>query len=283
MLRISVALLLGALLAPGFSQTSDSSLTFEVASIKLHEPDGQAQPSQAGGPGTSDPGRITVVYRTLAALLTGAYGVKSYQVELPDLLALARYDITATVPAGATREDARAMMRNLLTDRLKLKTRRETRPMQVYALVPSKSGPKLHPSTDLPVALATGKIDADGFPIPSIDPVKGGIETTVKDLNVKLFAVKQTIAQLVATLQGQMDAPVVDLTGLTGKYDFTVRYAAQWRRANSSGNSEGDVIEGNGIKLSDAMEKELGLKLEPRKIPVEVIIVESGQKIPIDN
>jgi uncharacterized protein (TIGR03435 family) len=281
--RIIAGLLLSAVLVPGFSQTADSSLTFEAASIKLHEPDERGQSSEKGGPGASDPGRVTATYRALRTLLMGAYGVKTYQLEIPDALNSARYDITATVPAGATKEQSRAMMRNLLTDRLKLKIRRETKIRQVYALVPSKSGPKLHLSTDAAVTLATGHTDSDGFPIPAIDAVKGGIETTFKDLNAKLFAFKQTIAQLVAQLQGQMDAPIVDLTGLTGKYDFTIRYAGQWRRASSSGNSEGDVIEGSGLKLSDAIEKELGLKLEPRKMPNEMIIVESGQKTPVEN
>ncbi len=234
--RLGPALLLGAMLTPAFSQTAGNTPAFEVASIKLHESDEQAQSFQKGGPGTSDPGRITATYRPLRTLLSDAYGIKTYQLELPDALNSARYDVTATVPAGATKEQARAMMRNLLAARLGLKIRTQTKVMQVYALVPAKGGPKLRPSTDAPAPLPAGQTDSDGFTIPTIDPVKGGIGAGYNGLNTKVFAVKQTVPQLVAQLQGQMDAPIVDLTGLTGRYDFTVRYAAQWRRAGSSGS-----------------------------------------------
>src|SRR6185437_12343985 len=114
--RLGPALLLGALLLPGFPQTAGDGPSFEVASIKLHEPDEHGQSAQKGGPGTGDPGRITATYRPLRTLLIDAYGIKTYQLELPDALNSARYDITATVPAGASKEQARAMMRNLLTD-----------------------------------------------------------------------------------------------------------------------------------------------------------------------
>jgi uncharacterized protein (TIGR03435 family) len=283
---ITAIALTNCLLRVGLAQVPDDFLTFEVASIKLHNPDQSAQSSQKGGPGTRDPGRIVATYRPLQTLLTDVYGVKAYQIQLPEEFSSARYDITANVPPGTTKEQARVMMRNLLLDRLRLKVHRDTKTMRVMALVLAKGGPKLRPSDSVAathtVIQGDGKVDADGFPIASVDPVKGGMAVTSKELNMKLVAVKQTMAQLVAKLQPDLDVPVIDETGLAGAFDFSIRYAGEWRRADSNGQSVGDVVEGDGPRLAEALEKELGLKLVPRKMQIDMMVVDAGQKTPIE-
>jgi len=270
----------------GLAQVPGDLLTFEVASIKLN-PDQSGQSSQKGGPETGDPGRIVASYRPLRRLLMDAYGVRGYQIQLPGGLGSAHYDITANVPPGTTKEQARIMMRNLLLDRLRLRVHHEMKTMQVMALVPAKAGPKLRPSGSVPATgtaiTGDGKVDADGFPIAPIDPVEGGMAVTSKEFNMKLVAIKQTMDQLVAQLQSDFDAPIIDETGLAGAFDFSVRYAGEWRRADSNGQSIGDAIEGDGPRLAEALEKELGLKLAPRKMPIDMIVVDAGQKTPVEN
>src|SRR5580704_4948987 len=113
----AIVCLCAVLVCPSFAQNP---LSFEVATVKLHPPgpEGSAT-TQTGGPGTGDPTRITIVNRTLHRLLIEAYVLKGYQLQDPPTLDQIRYDVTAVVPAGATEEDARVMMQNLLIERLK--------------------------------------------------------------------------------------------------------------------------------------------------------------------
>src|SRR5215469_14235785 len=122
----------------GFGQT------FEVATMKLHPPDtpeGTATTS-TGGPGTSDPTRITIINRTLHRLLIESYDLVGYQLQHPPEFDQNRYDIVAKIPPGATEQDVRVMMQNLLIERLQLKVRHERQSIPVYALLIDKRGPK---------------------------------------------------------------------------------------------------------------------------------------------
>ena len=123
-----------------FGQAIDRSLTFEVASVKLNPPHaGEPVGSKfSGGPGTSDPERITVINRMLRTLIIEAYGIRGYQIEHPAWLKENRYDIFAKVPPGTTPEEAKAMMRNLLKERFELKIRREMRDLPAYVLTVAK-------------------------------------------------------------------------------------------------------------------------------------------------
>jgi uncharacterized protein (TIGR03435 family) len=263
-----------------------SAQSFEVATIKLRAAgatDGPMQPStQAGGPGTTDPTRIMIVNRTLHRLLIDWYRIKGYELSVPEALDTARYDIVAKVPPGATRVEARRMMQNLLSERLKLRIRRERRTIDAYALVVSKGGLKLNGVASETKSTPAGKsaIGKDGFPIEYIDPEKGGILFVGGTAGAaKIVAVKQTMAQLISMLNGQIDdRPVLDMTGLTGKYDFSFIFGAKWQRPGPGG----DVLEGDGPTLFQALEK-LGLKLESRRIPVEMLIVDGGNAEPVEN
>jgi uncharacterized protein (TIGR03435 family) len=116
----AAALFFALFAVPSFSQN------FEVASMKLHppgSPEGTAT-TQTGGAGTSDPTRITIINRTLHRLLIESYGLIGYQLKDPPDLDQVRYDIFAKIPAGATEQEVRIMMQNLLIERLQLKVRR---------------------------------------------------------------------------------------------------------------------------------------------------------------
>jgi uncharacterized protein (TIGR03435 family) len=186
------------------------------------------------------------------------------------------------------------MMQNLLIERLKLKLHHESRVLPVYGLVISKGGPKLEVSAEEPAPAAAsgaapqGKpgIDGDGFPIEQIDPVRGGTFLSSGNAGtLKITAARQTMAQFISMLSGQTDRAIVDMTGLNGKYNFAVTFGGQWRRANADGSSDlaAGIFEGDGPPIFEALEKQLGLKLEPRKISVDMLIVDSGEKTPVEN
>ena len=243
---------------PSFAQT------FEVASMKLHPPgpEGSAT-TQTGGPGTGDPTRITIINRTLHRLLIESYGLIGYQLKDPLELDQVRYDIFAKIPPGATEKDVRVMMQNLLIERLQLKVRREHQVVPVYALLISKKGPKFKPSSE------------------PIDPAKQSMSrSSTAAGSIKIVAAGQTIPQLVSALFQQTDHPIMDLTGLTGRYDFTLTFAS--RRRSELSSTPPDTRD-DAPAIFQALQQQLGLKLEARKMPVDLVIVDSGQKIPVEN
>ena len=112
-------------------------------------PEGTAT-TQTGGPGTSGPTRITIVNRTLHRLLIESYGLIGYHQlkDPPESLDQVRYDVMAKIPPGATEQDVRIMMQNLLIERLQLKVRHEHQVVPVYGLLIGKGGPKFKPSSE---------------------------------------------------------------------------------------------------------------------------------------
>ena len=244
-----------------------------------------------GGPGTDDTGRIIFTNVTLMSVLLRAYDVKSYQVTYkttgPGWLSSERYDITATIPPGATKEQFNRMLQRLLTDRFHLVLHHETKPLQGYELVSGKNAPKLKTSTasgpDVEVTEAP-KTDANGFPLlsaPGLVMMEGVRGTAVVSF---LTARAQPLSALVEWLSKEFRLPVMDKTGLTGKFDFTLEFAPQPPGALPPGSVETspDTADESGPNLMTAVQR-LGLKLEPRKIPVDVLIVDKADKIPSEN
>src|ERR1700722_14167194 len=132
-------------------QSADSP-AFEVAFVKRSAP---VTPGRGvffgparGGPGTSDPGQITWSYATLKGMLMTAYDVKNYQVTGPAWLDTERYEIAAKVAEGATKEQVRAMWRNLIAERFRVTLHHESKEFQVEELVIAKGGSKLKESTE---------------------------------------------------------------------------------------------------------------------------------------
>ena len=112
-----------------FGQTAEEPTTFEVASVKPAEPSamGMIRVQMRGGPGTPDPGQLTYTNVSLKNVLTNAYGVKGYQINGPKWLDSERFDITAKIPKGATKEQFKLMLQNLLAERFKLTLHHETK------------------------------------------------------------------------------------------------------------------------------------------------------------
>jgi uncharacterized protein (TIGR03435 family) len=317
-------------------ENSGDRLTFEVASIKPSGGpaetmrDGVTNTSWGtkGGPGTNDPTRWSCTYCDLASRLAQAYGVKAYQLTYPGWMNSEHYDMSAKVPAGTTKEQFAIMLRNLLEERFQFKLHRETKDIPGYDLVVGKGGPKLtqHVVSDKEIdpspksadgepeepgarlrkmmeeRRARGGLqhDADGYPMP-LEPNCKSCMTTSNG-KTTMLANGQTMQELAQRLTMMLGKPVVDKTGLTGSYDFKVRFergdtmgmggqaalaaARTGRGPASSGDAAppvGGDDPGGGPTLQGAMEKQLGLKLEPKKQTLETVVIDRAAKVPTEN
>jgi uncharacterized protein (TIGR03435 family) len=241
----------------------------------------------AGGPGTKTPDRINFENVGLAGIISKAYDVKYYQISGPSWFDSERFNIIATVPAGTTVEHFRQMLQNLLADRFNLKLHKETREMSIYALGIAKNGPKLkkampdpppdpNDAADGASVAGGGKLarDADGYPI-----LRPGVTMAVTSTPAGSFARlanKEHMQWLVDMLAGQTGRPVVDATGLTEEYDFSL----SWIPRPPDAPPAEDPI---GPDIFTALQQQLGLKLEPKKGPVEVLVIDHAEKIPTAN
>jgi len=284
------------------AQTPDPKLRFEVASVKISAPiTGNARPPLSdvrGGPGTDDPGRFIVEYMPMTNLLMQAFGVRRLQISGPAWLDRAgdTYDIVAKVPAGASSEDLKTMLQNLLVERFSLAFHRGTKDVPGYELVVGKNGPKLKeseigtvpppPPTVQPPPSPTGqrlKIETDrngiyqlpaGRPSMVIGGRLGG--STI------VAARQQTITQIARFLEGQLRKPVVDKTGLTAKYDFGFAFDPTGL-SGAAAPPAFDAAPTGAPSLFTAVQQELGLRLDQKKVTVELIVVDRVEKAPSEN
>jgi len=275
-----------------FGQGARQSPEFEVASVKPAAPQtGGTFVGVRGGPGTPDATRISYVNESLRNLLTEAYGLKAYQVAGPDWIDTERYDIVAKVADGATKDEVRVMLQNLLADRFRTILHHEAREFPIFELTVAKSGSKLKQSSSVPPAAteskASGPIGSDGFPQlpPGATAMMGAMHNGVS----RLIAGRQTVEALARVLENEVGSRVVDKTGLTGIYDFTLDYVRDPGRAISQfkGLPSGaaatveDLPDAPGI--STALQEQLGLRLEKAKGPLDVIVVDQASKTPTNN
>jgi uncharacterized protein (TIGR03435 family) len=230
-----------------FAQTASP---FDVASVKAHQGPGRI------GISTSGP-RLNAEAANLVVLIMYAYDLKHYQVaRTPPLLALGDnfYDIAAKAEADAapSRDEFRGMLQLLLAERFKLRVHRETREIPVYALAVGKNGPKFKPSAP------------DASPDPHYAASGRSYELTIA---------KATMDDVVRVIENSpVDRPVLDKTGLTGTYAVKMIYTPNLK---TNRDSEPDP---NDISIFSAVEVYLGLKLEPQKAMVEVLVVDHVEK-----
>ena len=263
------------------SQTSPPKPDFEVASLKLSGP--QSIRKSNGGPGTRDPVRYSYSRADLRDLLFDAYGLRYYdqQVAGPGWIDTDEYDIVAKMPPGTTKEQFQQMLQTLLEERFHLVIHHETKMLPVFDLVVGKNGPKLKESA---VAVGAspapsprpGEVGPDGFPV--LPPGRRGLVSNFgADGRSHSTARQATMSMLADMLSGPnaADRLVIDKTGLTGKYDLTLEYA--WRLAVAAVNDE------PGLSLFDAVQQQLGLRLVDAKENFDLVVVDRGNKVPIEN
>jgi uncharacterized protein (TIGR03435 family) len=274
---LSVALICSV---PGWSAQATA---FEVASVKpTPSPSaGRIRSTIRGGPGTSDPEHLILTSVTLKTVILRAYNVKTYQVAGPDWLSSERYDIIAKIPPETTKEQFNLMLQNLLAERFHLALHHVTRELQGYELLRGKTEPKLKRSSEMgPDVLPTEapKTDANGFPqlsAPGLVILEGVRGTAVISF---LTARAQPLSALVEKLINEFRMPVLDNTGMTGKFDFTLEFAP-----HPPGAMPPEASDEAAANLTSAVPRQLGLRLDPKKIPVDIIVVDSADKIPTAN
>ena len=256
------------------AQTAESSPAFEAASVKPSPLSGGGF-HLSGGPGTNDPGRITYENVPLRIVLLTAYGVRNYQLTGPDWLNTLRFDIAAKLPEGVTEEQFRSMLRNLLEARFQMKLHRESKEMPVYALLPAKKGSKLKPavvqSPEGEIATALPGEGPDGFP--KLRMPSPGIVIETKNGTARISGNQTSMAKFADFLSSRTGRPVIDETGLTGTFSFVLYFTPEGAVAADS--PEPDIF--------SALEEQLGLKLEPRRAPVEFLVIDHAEKIPTEN
>jgi uncharacterized protein (TIGR03435 family) len=243
--------------------------SFDVASVKPHpqSADGRMRVTMNGGPGSPDPGRLNYENVPLRAVILKAFGVRSYQLTAPDWAESERFDITAKIPEETTKEQFGAMLQNLLAERFKLSYHRDRKELPAYVLVVGKNGPKMTASDK---------------------PPAGGTSMRMMPGRATMNAAGVSMTQLVDMLANQVDRPIVEGTGLTGNYDFTLEFAPEMRnmpgRGVVPGEGGGPVADVEAApSLFTAVQEQLGLKLEPKKATLDLIVVDRLEKTPTDN
>jgi uncharacterized protein (TIGR03435 family) len=244
-----------------FGQSTTQRPAFEVASIKMYPP-GSVVPPGYGRFDRSPDGRITARYTTMRLYLEWAYSVEG-EVSGPHWIDEERYDIVAQAAAPSPSEQLKLMMQRLLEDRFKLTLHRETKRLPVAVLVVGKNG------------------------IKNLRPAEGGGAFSLQRVDGVLRvnnAPMTSIANVLASPFGNMPRErVLDQTGLSGLFDITLSLKDFDPKDAAFGGSYREMRNALLAFVSAALDKQYGLKLERRNVPLESLIVDGGNKMPTEN
>lgn len=240
------------------AQTTQSP-SYEVASIKIDN----------GGPNRpvawdQSPDGLMISNVMLELLIREAYGIQSYQIEgAPEWINQEEYDIAARIDDTETRHlrtltkeqaqaERRLMLQALLADRFRLVVHHETKQGPIYALAVAKNGPKFQKAAppalpQMPISMGGGLLTFKGAPI-------------------------STLARLIAQVIGR---PVLDRTGLTGNYAFTLKWTPdEFELSANPPQSEEASAEPKGTSIFTVIQDQLGLKLESTKAPIDSLVID---------
>jgi uncharacterized protein (TIGR03435 family) len=294
-----------------------TALAFEVASIK---PSAQITPAmiQSGKIHVGmkiDAARVDIGNWTIMQMICEAYKLKNYQVSGPDWLKSLqsqRFDVVATMPAGATKEQVPQMLQALLAERFKLEMHNDSKEAHVYALIVAKGGLKIKESTPPPPPSEEDAAKAGASSGSSTVSVKqtgtgatistGTGETQKMSMSpdgksMRLEISNVTISKLAEGIGPMVDLPIVDMTELKGRYDVALDVSMQdmmnaARKAganvpaaapSSGGANPADAVSDPGGGSIFQAVAGLGMKLERRKIPLTGIVVDKIEKMPTEN
>jgi uncharacterized protein (TIGR03435 family) len=229
---------------------------FDVASIKVNKSGGNTGITGRGGQIRPSKGQIAMENVTLWKALGFAHGIgedKDYAITGPDWLKTERYDIVGKIPPGTTFEQMRRMLQATLTERFKLGLHRETKEMPIYALVVGREGLKIKET----------EMGHGGFSFG-----RGHIEAK----SGALVAFADRLSQM-------LDRPVIDYTNTPGVFNFTL----DWSPDQPMTNPAEETANPAGPSIFTAVQQQLGLRLEARRGPVDVLVIDRGDRVPIEN
>jgi len=298
---IAAALVLGALIVvgdthwiraqspataplPAFAQSAGAKPAFEVASVKINS-SSDRDPSLRFGSIQYSPDTLTLRKTSMALMVRWAYGLGSFQVSGPDWMQHPPpfYDIVAKASGPVRESQMRLMLRTLLAERFHLAVHSEKKEMPVTALVVAKGGPKFHTST--------GKYDPErGLEAPlqflGLDDKvhiqrmldQGRVRDSYTNIPMNDFV---TVLATAASKTPYDQTPIVNMTGMQGRFDFVIVMDRP-----GSGRNEGGEASAPDDPLGDfqrILPKQLGLALERRKAMVDVLVVDRLDKEPTPN
>jgi uncharacterized protein (TIGR03435 family) len=253
---------------------------FEVASIKLN------RSGDRGMRINPDPsGRFNATNVTVRQLILMAYQIKDSQLSgVPGWVDSERYDIAAKGEGPASPEQLQLMMQALLADRFKLSLRRETKEMPVYALVVAKNGPKLHENKEAEAENEDAKRDVAKPRDPNMPPPKR--PGMMRGGRGMLSGQAMPLSVLADSLSRQLGRVVLDKTGLTGLYDFELKWTPDESQGQMlkapDGADSAPPLDASGPTIFTGVQEQLGLKLESQKGPVEMFVIDHVEK-PTEN
>jgi uncharacterized protein (TIGR03435 family) len=231
---------------------------FEVVSVKPNKSGSGSSSSN------SDQGRLTAINLSLRQLIVMAYSLKDYQVQGPDWLGSEHFDIAAKFPEALPKDREKynralsAMMQQMLTERFKLAIHREQKTFSVYGLVVGKNGIKFK----------------EAPPGDSHNSSSNNNHYTGKAVSM------ETLAEV---LSRREDLPVVDMTGLKGFYDLTLDWVPEPKQSLDGKGEAAPADAPTGPVLPVALQEQLGLRLESRRAPIEILVVDHAEKLPSEN
>jgi uncharacterized protein (TIGR03435 family) len=281
--------------APGWETTAGGKMEFEVASVRENKSNDKANADFPMGPGdvyAPTGGLFRATGMPLIAYIQFAFKITSNQGQylragLPDWVMSDRFNIEARAEnQNPTKDQMRLMMQSLLADRFKLAFHRETKQVPVYGLVlvkPGKTGPQLlaHPAdsgcsnaipqqsasgSEPPPPATTGRFPSTCGGIVGVPPsAPGRLSLGARNVTIGLIATAFSGAET------NVDRPIVDRTGLSGTFDFALEFSPDPSSVPPGASFQPDA---SGPTFMQALKEQLGLKLEPQKSPIDVVIVD---------
>lgn len=222
---------------------------FEVATIKMN---------QSGSGGSNFPvlrnGVVSATNVSLLMLLQAAYDLSVVRITGPGWLGSDRYDLRGKSPQGVPDTEMMPMLRALLTDRFRISSHREMKEMSVYQMLVAKSGLKMTP------------FDGTNAPASPPNRNRGGA----------VIVGSGTMPQLAKMLTGASGRPVLDDTGLEGRFNYVLTFTPPSVQSDTLSDSAPP-------DLFTALEQQLGLKLQPKKDSIEILVIDHAERVPIEN
>jgi uncharacterized protein (TIGR03435 family) len=258
--------------APSAQAPAPPAASFDVASVK---------PNKDGGPSSvrvTPGGMLSVTNNNLRNIIRNAWNITNDQiVGGPDWIDSERFDITAKASRPFSQDEARGMLKALLAERFGLVTRHETRELPVYVLVLARKDGALGPQmkkSELDCAALFASVTAGGKMPDRLPNGNLPCGISVRPGQGLVVASPASMEQLTRNLVGGVGRIVVDKTGLQGYYDFTLNFAPE----SVPGAPAAPAADVTAPSLFTAMQEQLGLKLEPGREPIQVLVIDRAER-----